>query len=89
MKKMMLAILAAAILLAGCTASQKRELKTFQSNWSGGLDRIVVVYNLDGTVRAKYEGKIDVQPSEGGKVLFDFEGKRYAYYNFPTEVIEK
>lgn len=89
MKKMMVVVFVAAILLAGCTANQKRGLKTLQSNWSGGLDRILTVYNLDGTVRAKYEGKIDVQPSEGGKVLFDFEGKRYAYYNFPTEVIEK
>jgi hypothetical protein len=89
MKKMWFVFIIVTILFASCTVSQQREFKTLQSNWSGGLDRILVVYNLDGSVHAKYEGKIDVQYSDGGKVLFDFEGKRYIYYNFPTEVIEK
>ncbi len=81
-------ILMAVVMLAGCTASQQRELKTLQSNWSG-LDRIVTVYNYDGSILATYEGKIDIQSSEGGKVLFDYEGKRIIYYNMPVSVIEK
>lgn len=89
MRKMWFVIFAVAIILSSCTVSQQRELKTFQSNWNGGLDRIVTVYNFDGTVHATFEGKIDIQSSEGGKVLFDFEGKRYIYYNRPVDVIEK
>jgi len=92
MKKMTVAlvvlVLLAGLSLNGC-ASCSRELKTWKSDILGGLDRVLTVYNYDGTVHARYEGKIDIQSSEGGKVLFDFEGKRYTYYNYPTEVIEK
>lgn len=87
MKKVAIVIIA--MMFMGCTAGQQRELKTLQSNWSGGLERIVTVYNYDGSVLATYEGKIDIQSSEGGKVLFDYEGKRVIYYNMPISVIEK
>jgi len=87
MKKIL--ILIVIIMLMGCTAGQQRELKTLQSNLTGGLERIVIVYNYDGSVLATYEGKIDIQSSEGGKVLFDYEGKRIIYYNMPISVVEK
>jgi len=88
MKKIAL-VLVVVFLLAGCTAEFQREIKTAQSNWTGGLDRILTVYNYNGEVLATYDGKIDIQDSEGGKVLFDFEGKRVIYYNMPISVIEK
>lgn len=43
------ALLAAMMLsLAGC-ASWNRELKSFESDISGGLNRTVTVYSYDGT----------------------------------------
>jgi len=87
MKKALLLVVV--VMLMGCTAGQQRELKTIQSSWAGGLERTITVYNYDGSVLATYEGKIDIQSSEGGKVLFDYEGKRVIYYNMPISVIEK
>lgn len=85
---MAIAMCAVVLSLSSCS-SCSREMKTWQSDISGGLDRIVTVYSLDGKVLQTYEGKIDVQSSEGGKVLFDYNGKRIVWYNTPISVIEK
>jgi len=68
------------------TASGIRELNDERSNISNGLDRVVTVYTADGDIIAQYEGKIDL---EMGKdyVKFDWEGKRYIYYNCFVETI--
>jgi uncharacterized lipoprotein YehR (DUF1307 family) len=71
-----------------CSGCQ-RSWKTTMSEFGNGLDRTITVFNDDGSVHAQFEGKIDVQSSEGGKVLFDFKGKRYVYYNYKVDVIEK
>lgn len=63
--------------LIGCTANQQRGLKTIESNWSGGLDRVVILYDYSGNEIQRWEGKIDLQVSEeGGHVIFDQDGKR-------------
>lgn len=36
---------------------------------------------------ATYEGKIDIDTNDGGYVKFDFNGKRYIYYNCFVESI--
>lgn len=36
---------------------------------------------------ATYEGKIDIETNDGGYVKFDFDGKRYIYYNCFVESI--
>lgn len=72
--------------MQGC-ASLERDIKTHVSDWSGGLYRILNVYDYQGNLIASYTGKIDIQSSQS-KVLFDLDGKRYVYYNFPVEVIE-
>ena len=36
---------------------------------------------------AEFEGKIDIEGNDGGYVLFDYEGKRYTYYNCFVESI--
>lgn len=36
---------------------------------------------------ATYEGKIDIDTNNGGYVKFDFNGKRYIYYNCFVESI--
>lgn len=73
----------------GC-ASLEREMKTFSSDFNGGLDRTVTVYDNNGNLLKIYEGKIDVQDTEyGNKVLFDLNGKRIVLYNATVIVEEK
>lgn len=90
MKRKIVAILVsiAALFLMSC-ASCDREIKSCQSDISGGLHRIVNVYSLDGDLIATYEGLIDIDNNANGSVMFDLNGKRYVYYNAIVEVIEK
>jgi hypothetical protein len=69
------------------TASGQRELVDQQSELNAGLDRTVTVYTADGKVLAQYSGRIDIEGNDGGYVLFDFEGKRYTYYNCFVESV--
>jgi hypothetical protein len=73
-------------LFTGCSESWKREMVDFKSEYGGGLDRTVTVYTADGKVIAEYKGKIDIESHES-YVKFDFEGKRYIYYNCFVETI--
>ena len=70
-----------------CTADGQRQIVDQRSNFSNGLNRIVTVYTADGDVIAQYEGQIDIEANDGGYIKFDFEGKRYMYYNCFVESI--
>lgn len=60
----------------------RRSLKTLQSEYGGGLQRTVTVYDNNGKVLKEWEGKIDIEEnSYGNKVLFDLDGKRKTVYN--------
>ena len=78
----------AAFTFPGC-ASCERELKSCNSDISGGLHRVVNIYDYEGELIATYEGKIDIDDNENGSIMFDLDGKRYVYYNAIVEVIEK
>ena len=69
------------------TASSQRALTDQKSELANGLNRTVTVYTADGNVIAQYKGIIDIEGNDGGYVLFDFEGKRYTYYNCFVESI--
>ena len=69
------------------TASGQRALVDQKSNLHGGIERTVTVYTANGEVIAQYKGVIDIDTSDGGYVKFDFEGKRYIYYNCFVETI--
>ncbi len=69
------------------TASGQRALIDQKSNLNNGLERTVTVYTADGEVIAQYTGVIDIEVNDGGYVKFDFEGKRYIYYNCFIESI--
>lgn len=71
----------------GNTASGKRALVDQKSELNNGLSRTVTVYTADGQVLAQYTGNIDIEGNDGGYVLFDFEGKRYTYYNCFVESV--
>lgn len=69
------------------TASGQRALTDQKSNLGNGLERTVTIYTADGEIIAQYTGKIDIEGNDGGYVLFDYEGKRYTYYNCFVESI--
>lgn len=69
------------------TASGQRALLDQKSNFNNGIERTVTVYTANGEVIAQYTGKIDIDTNDGGYVKFDFEGKRYIYYNCFIETI--
>lgn len=72
--------------LSGCS-SCSRALTDIKSDIGGGLKRSITVYTADGNVLASYQGKIDIESNDGGYVKFDFDGKRYIYYNCFVESI--
>ena len=69
------------------TASGQRALLDQKSNFNNGIERTVTVYTANGEFIAQYAGKIDIDTNDGGYVKFDFEGKRYIYYNCFIETI--
>ena len=69
------------------TESGKRALVDRHSEFSNGIERTINVYTADGDLIATYEGKIDLEDNAGGYVLFDYQGKRYTYYNCFVESI--
>lgn len=69
------------------TASGQRALVDQKSELANGLDRTITVYTADGAIIAQYTGNIDIEGNDGGYVLFDYEGKRYTYYNCFVESV--
>lgn len=80
-------ILAVCSLLSGCQKAE-RKIKDIVSE-NVGLSRTINVLNIYGDVIRTYEGNVDIAETEGWKVKFDLDGKRYIYYNCSLEVIEK
>lgn len=69
------------------TASGQRALVDQRSDLNNGIYRTVTIYTADGEVIAQYEGVFDIEGNNGGYVLFDYNGKRYTYYNCFVESI--
>lgn len=69
------------------TASGQRALVDQESELSNGMERVIRVYTATGDLIAEYEGQIDIEGNDGGYVLFDYQGKRYTYYNCFVESI--
>lgn len=77
MKKVILVAVLIVMLfcLTGCTEGWKRTVKSYESNWGGGLNRTVSVYSYDGDMIKSWSGKFDVSDSTE-EVYFDINGKR-------------
>ena len=89
MKKKILAVvlvLTLCFVMTGC-ASWDRMVTDVKSDVNGGMQRKITVYTADGKDLATYEGEIDIDINDGGYVKFDFNGKRYIYYNCFVESI--
>ena len=82
-------LLAGIAMATGCSgcASCSRSCVDIQSDLGGGLNRTINVYTANGELLATYKGKIDLDSNDGGYVKFDFDGKRYIYYNCFVETI--
>lgn len=74
------------ISVTGC-ASWERFKTDWKSEMNNGIERTVVVYTADGDELARYEGKIDIESNDGGYIKFDYNGKRYMYYNCFVESV--
>ena len=59
----MILVLITILSLAGC-ASMQRDMKTISSDWSGGLNRTVTVYDYNGNPIQSWTGKIDLSESD-------------------------
>lgn len=69
------------------TAKGQRAMIDQKSSLGRGLERTIVVYTANGDIIAEYTGMIDIEANDGGYIKFDFEGKRYMYYNCFVESI--
>ena len=68
------------------TESGKRAFKTQESNLTGGIEREVSVYDVEGELIKSYSGKFDVV-YDNDRILFDDEnGKRHVIY-YPTGTV--
>lgn len=72
------------------TESGERIVKDTKSNITGGIERVVTVYDIDGEVIKQYEGKFDVG-YDSERIKFDDEnGKRHIiYYTTGTVTIDE
>ena len=64
------------ISLSGCSANWDREMKSTMSNWTGGLDRTVTVYDYNGQEIKSWTGKFDVTEDDNEVYFDDENGKR-------------
>ena len=72
------------------TESGKRALKSQESNFNSGIERIVTIYDVNGEVIKQYEGKFDVSYDDD-RILFDDENgkKNVVYYATGTVAIDE
>lgn len=75
MKKVFITLVAI-VALCSCTESMQRELKSIRSDWNGGLQRKVEVYDYNGNLLKTYQGRFDVQETSDNYIYFDMEDGR-------------
>ena len=76
MKKILLALALVAMVgltATSCTESQQREIKSIKSNWTGGLNRTVTVYDYNGQKIKSWSGQFDVKETDRNSVYFGTE----------------
>ncbi len=73
------------------SATGQRALKDQQSNLSGGIERTVSVYDINGQLIEQYNGKFDIETDRESYILFDDEqGKRHIiYYTTGTIIVDE
>lgn len=75
MKKLL--IILTGLMVLGCTEDFNRKVKTAKSNWTGGLNRRIVLLNCQGDTLRVWEGKFDVGVDPNtGTFYWDLDNKR-------------
>lgn len=78
----------AVLMLCSCTEGCARSCKDMDSNFNGGLNRTVRVYDINGNLVAEYEGKFDIETDNETYMLWDDEmGKRHIIYYSTFNII--
>lgn len=86
MKKIVISLIVVILIVSGLLLSAcescSRFNKDLKSDFTGGLDRIITVYDYSGEKITEYKGRCDVEESSSGdnKILFDLDGKRHIIY---------
>ena len=87
MKKiLLLTILTLSLVLSGCGESFERVKKDFSSEYKGGLERIVTIYDINGNVLKEYSGKFDIEDREAS-IKFIVDGKVVIVHKSNTNLI--
>ena len=84
---MLAAVIGASVLLGGC-ASCARDMKTISSDWNGGLDRTVTLYDYNGQKMQEWSGKFDLSSNDQEIFFDDQNGKRVIIHGGITVVEE-
>ena len=72
------------------TESGKRAMKDQESNFSGGIERTVDIYDMEGDLIKSYSGEFDVETHDTNIVFDDENGKRHiVYFTTGTVVIDE
>lgn len=87
MKKVMLMLLVATMLLTGC-GSLQRFVGDIGSDIKGGINRKAILYSNDGKVIKTWEGKIDLSKSTRETYMI-VDGKRIIIHGGIMVVEEK
>ena len=70
-----------AVAIASNSASFQRSLKSTVSNYTGGLNRTVTVYDYEGDAIESWTGKFDISETENEVFFDDEDGKRVIIQN--------
>ena len=83
------AAIVAAMCLSGC-ASWGRFVKGWNSEWSDGMDREVIVYDINGDELFRQTGKFDIEYSDE-RILYDDENdmRHVIYFKTGTVVVNE
>ena len=88
MKKLYIGLLLFTFLFAsGCTGKQQRGIKSIKSNWTGGLNRVITLYDYNGKPIRTWKGNIDMSDSEK-ETDFILNGNRVVIHGGITVVEE-
>ena len=75
------ALMISMLIFAFSGANFQRTLKSWKSNYTGGLYRIVSVYDYNGNLLREYgPAMIDISESEN-ETFFDYNGTRIVIHN--------
>ena len=84
------AIIAGSIWWLYYTEGGQRAIKTFDSETTGGLQRTVCVYDMEGDLIRTYEGKFDIEYDDNRMMFDDENGVRHQiFYSTGTVTVDE